>query len=656
MIEAGFLEAARAVAALRGDAGPIEVLDVGANPLEEPSYKGLLDIGLCRVTGFEPHPEALAKLVEAKGPNETYLPYALGDGSEGTLYVTAASGFTSLFRPIRPVARMLGWSRWMASLASLPVATRRLDTITELAPVDFLKVDVQGSELAILRNGAAKLVGAVAIQTEVRFLPIYKGEPAFGDLDRELRRQGFAFHDFFVQNHKPFASPNSRRLAVATARQLVDADAIYVRDLSHPSRLTDDQLFKLSTLALGAFGRPGLAVYCLDQLLLRGRITQGDVDRVFALFPVGTLRGRKQARKANVQAPEVSQPQDISTRRGPSKVLFSAVRNEGPFLLEWIAYHRAIGFERIILFTNNSDDGTTELLEALQDANVLELHLHQPPEGTGAQSNAARIANEQGLLVSGDWVTWLDADEFLNIHCGDGQVDDLIAAIGTSEGMLIPWRVFGDGGQTRFSGRFLSQDYRWAASDTMPFRNEIKSFFRFGEAVSGLALTGINRPRLNGRVQDRPDLFLFANGRPLNTADRRTRLFYAGEDFVESCHPGAGGEGWDLAQINHYLVRTPEMFLKKKYRGNGWKVGEEAANDRRHTRSFYRRMNRNDVEDVTILRHLPALRRTMAELTSYPGVIKAQAKVAELHEKWLTEHAIEIQDFMNSLRGEKVPA
>lgn len=38
-----------------------------------------------------------------------------------------------------------------------------------------------------------------------------------------------------------------------------------------------------------------------------------------------------------------------------SFTLFSAMKNEAPFLLEWVAYHKAIGFDRIVIYSNDSD-------------------------------------------------------------------------------------------------------------------------------------------------------------------------------------------------------------------------------------------------------------------------------------------------------------
>ena len=48
------------------------------------------------------------------------------------------------------------------------------------------------------------------------------------------------------------------------------------------------------------------------------------------------------------------------------KIVFGPLRPfKGPFILEWIAHHLAVGFEHFLVFTNDCDDGTVELLDAL---------------------------------------------------------------------------------------------------------------------------------------------------------------------------------------------------------------------------------------------------------------------------------------------------
>lgn len=163
-----------------------------------------------------------------------------------------------------------------------------------------------------------------------------------------------------------------------------------------------------------------------------------------------------------------------------AKILISAMKNEAPFVLEWVAYHRMIGFDRIIVVSNDCDDGTAELLDALEGAGEVS-HIRQVLEpGQSAQSGAVTIFNSSNIFQHGDWILWIDADEFLNVHCGSRDVDSLIDFIEPRHGMLIQWRVFGDSGHERYSGRHISPDFVQASKLSFLPNLEIKTFFRHG--------------------------------------------------------------------------------------------------------------------------------------------------------------------------------
>ncbi len=74
--------------------------------------------------------------------------------------------------------------------------TRRLDSISEIEELDYLKIDIQGGELDVFRHGKSKLSKAALIQAEVSFVPLCEGQTIFGDIDIELRIQGFIPHFF----------------------------------------------------------------------------------------------------------------------------------------------------------------------------------------------------------------------------------------------------------------------------------------------------------------------------------------------------------------------------------------------------------------------------------------------------------------------------
>ena len=81
-------------------------------------------------------------------------------------------------------------------LSTEEIRTSRLDDITEVGAIDFLKIDIQGGELMALVGSRAKLATAGAIRIEVSFVALYRGQPTFADIDRELRGQGFVLHTF----------------------------------------------------------------------------------------------------------------------------------------------------------------------------------------------------------------------------------------------------------------------------------------------------------------------------------------------------------------------------------------------------------------------------------------------------------------------------
>ncbi|MBL4751427.1 MAG: glycosyltransferase family 2 protein [Amylibacter sp.] len=41
------------------------------------------------------------------------------------------------------------------------------------------------------------------------------------------------------------------------------------------------------------------------------------------------------------------------------------MKNEGPYLLEWVAHHKALGFDHIVVCTNDCEDFTVEILKCL---------------------------------------------------------------------------------------------------------------------------------------------------------------------------------------------------------------------------------------------------------------------------------------------------
>ena len=264
-----------------------EIVDIGANMIDgAPPYAGMLAAGLCRVTGFEPQENALGELLQQKGPNERYLPHALGDGREHTLNVCLASGMTSLYEPDPVVLKSFEVLRQLAMVTHrIPLQTRTLDSIPEITELDFLKIDIQGSELAVFEGGTAKLSEAVVVQTEVSFVTLYKDQPTLGEVDREMRRQGFLPHCFAEVKQWPIAPYVSPRHPREAINQLLEADIVYVRDFTRPELIPDEKLKHMALVAHHCYGSFDLALRCVMLLEQRHALAGGAQDRYLQLLP-----------------------------------------------------------------------------------------------------------------------------------------------------------------------------------------------------------------------------------------------------------------------------------------------------------------------------------------------------------------------------------
>jgi hypothetical protein len=149
--------------------------------------------------------------------------------------------------------------------------------------LDFLKIDIQGGELTAIENGRNCLAHAVAIQTEVSFLPLYQKQPTIAELDQALRKLGFIPHAFASIRRRMIAPLFDRRDPYAALNQLLEADLVYVRNFTQTDAMTDEQLKHLAIIAHHCYGSFDLATNCIFQLCQRQVIAADSLQRYAAL-------------------------------------------------------------------------------------------------------------------------------------------------------------------------------------------------------------------------------------------------------------------------------------------------------------------------------------------------------------------------------------
>ncbi|TNF62988.1 MAG: glycosyltransferase family 2 protein [Rhodobacteraceae bacterium] len=296
----------------------------------------------------------------------------------------------------------------------------------------------------------------------------------------------------------------------------------------------------------------------------------------------------------------------------------TCVKNEGPFLLEWIAFHRLIGVTDFLFYSNDCTDATDRLLDALARAGIVR-HLPNPARGRNYQMEALKHAARQEIVSAADWVWVADVDEFLNIHAGDHTIPALIAACGNPQAISVHFQFFANDGVETFEDRPVIEQFTrshnpdlWCGETAIEVKSLVRRdfplhyygahrpFFRQG-------LPPRRRPAwTDGSGRAVPHRFLVAAN------PRRIRRF-----------PAKGAR--DFATLNHYALRSLESYLVKNDRGD---VNRE---NRAFDDTYWRERNDPAWQDLSIRRYLPALSEGIAALKALPGVGALHDEAVRLH-------------------------
>lgn len=296
----------------------------------------------------------------------------------------------------------------------------------------------------------------------------------------------------------------------------------------------------------------------------------------------------------------------------------TCVKNEGPFLLEWIAFNRLIGVTDHLFYSNDCSDGTDRLLDALAARGML-THLPNPAKGRNYQMEALKHAAHQPLVKDADWVWVADVDEFLNIHTGDHTIPALIRACGNPQAISLCFQYFANGGIEAFADEpVIAQFSRsqnpdiWCAD----LSAEVKSLVRHDFP---LQYFGAHRPFFKRNLDkgERPR-WTDGSGRPVPYKF----LIAANPNRIRK-FPAKGAR--ELATLNHYALRSLDSYLVKNDRGD---VNRE---NRAFDDTYWRERNDPAWEDPSIHRYLPALRAALAELKSDPEIGALHAEAVRLH-------------------------
>ena len=319
---------------------------------------------------------------------------------------------------------------------------------------------------------------------------------------------------------------------------------------------------------------------------------------------------------------------DLSALKSPSRhgttLAVSMMKDEAPYLLEWVAHHLAVGFSDILVYTNDCSDGTDDMLIRLEALGLAHHRRNVIPEGQKPQPSALNHAQAEPLVSQADWVLVFDADEFLCLRHPSGSLDGMLddAVARGANGIVITWRIFGSGGIVDWSRAPVTEQYVRSAPPLWNKGWGVKTLFRFDPDYWKL---GIHRPSIKNKwlETDFPDSVRWLNG---SGQPMEEYFKFRGWRSIRRTF------GADWAQINHYAVKSIDSYAIRKFRGN---VNNKAD---KYNADYWSLQDRNEVEDRAILRHAPERARIMDALLCDPVLARLHHDALERVEARLDDY------------------
>lgn len=293
------------------------------------------------------------------------------------------------------------------------------------------------------------------------------------------------------------------------------------------------------------------------------------------------------------------------------------VKNEADSLVEWLAFHLAVGATHFLIADNESNDGTYELLEPLASNGLVTLvsvpTIDEPPQLTAYQ----KLLNKCPKDV--DLVAFIDADEYLlpgnevsgSDHTSPGLLPWLEERFASAKvgALALNWACFGsDGAKFRDEGLVIERFTKRAKQDFGP-NHHFKSVVR---------PTWVERFANPHYAYLKQGEYVNALGQPVEPRlgkDNQPRIGLSEQ------------VAWGGARINHYLVKSVEEFVLGKA-----KRGSAATPNYTKQREYFLRHDRNDTECLMAAEWAPEVKRRIAWLQQKIAVAAQLAPPPETSE------------------------
>lgn len=263
--------------------------------------------------------------------------------------------------------------------------------------------------------------------------------------------------------------------------------------------------------------------------------------------------------------------------------IVAIIKNEAPYIREWIEYHKLVGVDKFYIYDNESTDNVKDVLEPYIKQNVVSYFYIS---GKGKQVIAYQDAIKK-FKYTVKYMAFIDLDEFLLPMHEDNVfsiIEDLFAHNNQAGGIAVQWCVFGSANHIRKPDGLVIENYLYRAEGHFESRRHSNRHIK--------TICNPRRVLLYGQCHYPK---YYKSWHNINTDNEKID-----GPFCETIC-------WDKLRINHYFTKSFEEYLAKKKRGRAstrglcWGVEDFFETDV------------NDVYDDSILRFVPALKKALDE-------------------------------------------
>ncbi len=262
--------------------------------------------------------------------------------------------------------------------------------------------------------------------------------------------------------------------------------------------------------------------------------------------------------------------------RAPQKPYYLSVaaimKNEKPYLKEWLEYHLMQGIEHFYLCDNDSTDGTEQYLQPYIANNTI-TYIKQ--SGTNQQLKCyekivAKYKNET------EWLAFIDLDEYL-VPLKAPNMPAFLKEFEDVSEVSLNWMNYGDSGAISRPTGLITEFF---TSHGRYLNHTVKSIVRPEKVI---------------------DFNAFGSNHYMRVEGASVNEYHKPVEFMLNFNISA-----DKARVNHYILKSFAEFLYKKGRGHpeGTPIDFE----------YYFFHNENDItDDSSMRRFLPELKKRIKQ-------------------------------------------